>query len=102
MEAVLRQYESRSLTILGVNNGENFERGRRYLDDLGISLTAFAYDPEAAIVRKYAVQGMPTSYFIDADGVITRVFAGAISQRVMQSAVEEAIIGWGKVQAQPR
>jgi hypothetical protein len=46
-----------------------------------------------AIVRLYGLFGMPTSYFIDRDGVITRVHTGQISLNVMRSAVQEALTG---------
>jgi hypothetical protein len=59
--------------------------------------TAFAYDPQQAIVRRYGIYGMPTSYFVDAEGVITRVHSGQLSLRVMQSAVEEAIAGYASI-----
>jgi hypothetical protein len=44
---------------------------------------------------------MPTSYFVDGDGVITRVMSGALTPGTMRSGVEEAIIGWGRAQARP-
>jgi thiol-disulfide isomerase/thioredoxin len=102
MEVVLRRYEARNLVIIAVNNGETLRAGQRFLDELGVNLSAFAFDPGQDIVRRYAVQGMPTSYFVDAEGVITRVVTGALNERTMQSAVEEAIIGWGRVEAAPR
>jgi hypothetical protein len=34
---------------------------------------------------------MPTSYFIDRDGVVTRVFTGFITLDAMEQAVNEAI-----------
>lgn len=98
LEAAIGRYQARSLAIIGVNNGETYKNGRRFLDDVEVKLSAFAFDPEQDIVRRYAVQGMPTTYFLDSDGVITRVVMGALNERLLQSAVDEAIIGWGRVE----
>lgn len=99
LEAALRRYDYRGLAVIGVNNGESFRSATRFLEDVQVTLTAHAYDPAQGIVRRYAVQGMPTTYFIDAEGVITRVVAGALTRQGIETAVEEAIIGWGRVRA---
>ena len=100
MSAVLRLYEGR-LAVVGVNNGESYVTGKRFLDQVKADLTSFAYDPTGAVANKYAIDGMPTSYFIDADGVVTRVQQGPLTQGTMKDGVEEAIIGYGRVQARP-
>jgi thiol-disulfide isomerase/thioredoxin len=100
MSAVLRLYEGR-LSVIAVNNGESYQTGRRFLDQVKADLTSFAYDPAGVVARKYAIDGMPTSFFIDADGVVTRVTQGPLTQGTMKSGVEEAIIGYGRVQARP-
>jgi peroxiredoxin len=94
METTLRQYGERGLVVLAVNNGESFERGSAFISDLGVELTAFAYDPDSAIVSRFDVRGMPTSYFIDRDGVITRTLALQVSLKAMQTNVEEALAGY--------
>jgi hypothetical protein len=38
---------------------------------------------------------MPTSFFIDADGVITDVYALALNDAVMESAIGRAVAGYG-------
>ncbi|HEY7269088.1 MAG TPA: TlpA disulfide reductase family protein, partial [Dehalococcoidia bacterium] len=75
MSAVLRAYEGR-LSVIGVNNGESYQTGKRFLDQVKADLTSYAYDPAQAVANKYAIAGMPTSFFIDADGVVTRVMQG--------------------------
>jgi hypothetical protein len=59
-----------------------------------VKFSAFAYDPEADIVKRYGVFGMPTSYFIDRQGVITRVSTGQLNLRVMETAAQEALAGY--------
>jgi hypothetical protein len=72
LETVLRETPDEGLAVVAVNNGERFEPSLAYIDDIEVTLTAFAWDPTQAIVRLYDLQGMPTSYLIDAEGVITR------------------------------
>jgi thiol-disulfide isomerase/thioredoxin len=98
METRLQNHEASGLAIVAMNNGEDFVPAERFLRDLEVQLTAFGYDPESAVARRYELLGMPTSYFIDADGVITRVVAGALNERQMESAVQEVIRGYSPAQ----
>jgi thiol-disulfide isomerase/thioredoxin len=93
IQTIFEDHAADRLAVIGVNNGEAAAPAQRYLNDLDMRWTAFAYDPEQDIVKRYGIYGMPTSYFIDAEGVITRVHSGQLSLRVMQSAVREAIAG---------
>jgi thiol-disulfide isomerase/thioredoxin len=93
MEVLLRDHASDGLAIVAVNNGERIQTAERFLQRLDVKLTAYAYDPSAEIVQRYGVAGMPTSYFIDAEGIITGVYATALSPRLMAEAVAEAIAG---------
>jgi len=94
MDELLRDYSDEGLAIIAVNNGERFEPARKFMDeDMGVNLTALAYDPGQDIVRRYAVIGMPTSFFIDADGVITQVVRGELRRGDMQAAIDLTIAG---------
>lgn len=94
MEVVLHEHEADGLVVLGVNNGERLASAERFLERLDVELTAYAYDPAADIARRYSILGMPTSFFIDADGVITDVYATALSEDLMREAVAKAIAGY--------
>lgn len=93
IEVVLRDHEADGLAVIAVNNGERLQTAQRFLDRLDVEFTAFAYDPAASIVRRYEILGMPTSYFIDSQGVITGVYATALNQTLMRAAVQKAIDG---------
>jgi len=95
MEVKLREHEADGLVILGVNNGERIQTAQRFLNNLDVKLTAYAYDPDANVARRYSIVGMPTSFFIDAQGVITGVYAIALTEAAMEEAIMQAIAGHG-------
>ena len=83
------------VVFLLVNLAENFEQARSFIDDeVGTTLRT-AYDPtpdlraanpdvvfdrtQNLLTRTYRVRGMPTSFFIDAAGVIQSVRIGPLS-----------------------
>lgn len=97
MQTMLEKYSSSKLVVLAVNNGEAIAPAQRFIDRIEVQLSEFGYDPTAQVVKKYQVTGLPVSYFIDANGVITRVVAGELSFNVMESSVQEVIAGYRAV-----
>jgi thiol-disulfide isomerase/thioredoxin len=94
MDELLREYTDEGLAVIAVNNGERFEPARKFMDeDMGVNLTAIGYDPNQDVVSRYNVVGMPTSIFIDANGVITQVVRGELRRVDMQANIELAIKG---------
>lgn len=95
MQTMLEKYGAQGLVVLAVNNGESLTRAQSFIDNIEVQLSDYAYDPTAQIVRRYnATAGLPVSFFIDADGVITRAVAGELSFNVMESSVLEVIAGY--------
>ena len=93
IEGAVQTYAPQQLVAIGVNNGERYKIAQEFLDKIQARFTAFAYDAEASIAKRYGVQGMPTSYFIDAQGVITLVVLGPLTPPVMENGVKGAIAG---------
>jgi cytochrome c biogenesis protein CcmG/thiol:disulfide interchange protein DsbE len=93
IEAALQTYAPQQFAAVGVNNGEKYKIAQEFLTKIGAKFTAFAYDADAAIAKRYSVQGMPTSYFIDAKGVITLVVLGPLTPPVMENGVKGAVAG---------
>ncbi len=91
MGTLLRRHESEGLAIIAVNVAETYAPASRFLGQLEIQLTAFAYDPLGDVARRYGVHGLPTSYFIDPQGVIRRVVPGQMRLKDMESFLQEAL-----------
>ena len=86
IEVALRAHAADGFAVIAVNDGERIQAGQRFLTKLDVKLTAFAYDPAASIVQRYSVLGLPTSFFVDANGVITGVYASELSPKLIEQA----------------
>jgi thiol-disulfide isomerase/thioredoxin len=94
----LEQSRGDEVAVISVNRSQTVEKARDFLDKLprtdggtGVSFTVNGMDPDDTLFQEYHGLGMPTSYFIDPDGVITRIFTGFITLDVMEQAVNEAL-----------
>lgn len=74
------------LVIIGVNNTsvDQADNVPGFVDELGITFP-IVYDETGDVVKAYRVLGLPTSVFIDTDGVVIEVFTGPINKAYIQS-----------------
>ncbi len=54
---------------------------------------ATGYTDDAQVVRDYRLLTMPSTYFINADGEIARVYRGVIPEETLEELLEELIDG---------
>lgn len=83
MPDLIRIYEKnkdQNVVVLGVNvttEEKSIDNAILYMKEAGISFPV-VYDVEGEVTELYRIQGYPTSYFIDTNGVIQQKVLGAI------------------------
>ena len=93
--------------FLGVNQGESADTVARFLSEIGgpaggieDSTTAQAgsssefeivLDSSLEVGRRYNVQGLPLTYFIDAEGIIRGVWSGEMNSVILAERIAEIL-----------
>ena len=90
MQTVLDDHRADGFAIVAVNMGDTPARASRYLEDLLVDFDV-AMDPELEVAKRYRVVGLPTSVFIDRDGVVRRSYAGEMSLSMIETFVDEVL-----------
>ncbi len=98
--AALQEEFGDDLAIITVNRRETLDAAQTYFENLplldggsGISFTVDGMDPDDTLYDLYRAFAMPTSFFVDPDGVISIVGHGLISLDQMRTAVNGALDG---------
>lgn len=73
--------------VLAVNNGESAEAANRFAQLFNLPFPILL-DRDGAVARKYNVQGLPTSFFIDRAGIVRAANMGAMSRAYIQAQIE--------------
>ena len=94
IDEAARRYAADNVAVLAINRGERFAPANEWAEELGVDFTAFGYDPDQSVFQRYEGFGMPTSFFIDAQGVITEVIAGPLRESDLDFALEKTIAGY--------
>lgn len=75
LERISARYAGDGLVILALNQGENPDTVRAFVEEHDLTFT-IALDPREQIGRLYELQAYPTTFFIGRDGVIREVVSG--------------------------
>jgi cytochrome c biogenesis protein CcmG/thiol:disulfide interchange protein DsbE len=90
LEAFHSRYKDRGLAVLAVNMGNSRELVAAFAKGLHISYPVLR-DPELIAAKKYGVRAVPTTYFIDRNGVARKAVAGEINQDLFDKAVKDLL-----------
>ncbi len=66
------------LLIVGVDQAEEAAVVQRYVDELGLTFP-IPMDTDSAVADRFNVIGLPTTFFIDGDGVIQSIWSGEMN-----------------------
>ena len=69
------KYGNEGVSILAVNTQDNPDSALAYAKSDGLKFT-IPVDPRGQVSSLYNVRGLPTTYFIDKDGIITSIKIG--------------------------
>ena len=66
---------SGDLIVLAINTGESRSKVRRFVEENEISYPVLL-DTEGEVTQAYRIRGMPTSYYVDRNGIIRQIRVG--------------------------
>ena len=93
IERVYRSYKDLGLQVLAVNttNQDDVNAASAFVQDLALTFTV-PLDRTGSVSASYNLRGLPSSYFIDRQGVIRSVvIGGPMNEALIQSKVEQLL-----------
>jgi peroxiredoxin len=89
MQQVFEAYRDQGFTILAVDVQEDRSVVEPFAGELGLTFPVLL-DSRAEVSRSYRVRGLPTSYFVDQNGVIIGRELGAIDEEWIVNYLAQA------------
>lgn len=88
--AAYDRHRDEGLVVIGLNLQEGRDIVRPYAEDFGMEFP-IVIDRDGEMRDRYRLLGLPTTYFIDRDGVIRSVFTGPFVEEQQGTNVQDAI-----------
>ena len=90
LKAVYEEYREKGFEIVAVSIGEDPTELASFVQQNGMEFTVLT-DPQTSIIPLYQLRSVPTSYFLDEQGVVQQVYNGAIAQETLQGIVDQML-----------
>jgi peroxiredoxin len=87
LEAYYQQHQEDGFVVLAVNTQESPDTVAAFLGEHDFTFPVLL-DPDGEVMREYGVLGLPTSFFIDRDGVMRGVWIGQLSPARLKELVD--------------
>jgi thiol-disulfide isomerase/thioredoxin len=87
LENAFRNGEDDGLLVIGVNNGEEPEMVRAWVEEHGINFP-IVIDQFRELEALYQVRGFPTTVFIDREGQVRKRVEGIVSEETLERELE--------------
>ena len=75
-----KRFSEKGLVIVAVNLGESRSKVVQFMEDYGLSFDVLL-DTSRNVGQAYNIRGIPTTFFIDKDGIIKDIKIGAFSKK---------------------
>lgn len=88
MPAIQARYNHGDFAVLAVDFGETQAQVQGFIDEIGVDLP-IVLDADGSVQELYRVRGYPTTFFIDAQGVIRFFHIGEMSTEDIDSYLKQ-------------
>jgi len=94
LQSAYEKFGKDGFVVLAINmtQDDHLELIPLYLDELGLTFPVLLDSSGLASVSLYRVIGLPTSLFLDRDGIIREIFIGAIPLDLLEAKVENLLV----------
>lgn len=91
LQRMYEKYKDEGVVILGVNLGEKpIVRVENFTKRFGVTYPILL-DPELEIRDRYAVRSYPTTFFVDAKGIIREIKVGGMTEGFMETQIRKLL-----------
>ena len=80
IQEIYDEWSGKGLILLAINIGESSSKVEQFLQDHNLSLPVLL-DTGKVVARRYNIRGIPTTFFIDKDGIIQEKIIGAFPNK---------------------
>jgi peroxiredoxin len=83
IEAVYQRHKGKGLEVFAINAGQERPAVAAFISKLGVTYPVLL-DESASIAKRYGVVGLPTTYFVDAKGVVRGKVIGEADEAIFE------------------
>jgi len=80
IQEIYEEWSDKGLVVLAINIGESSSKAEEFMQSYNLSFTVLL-DTKQDVAQRYNITGIPTTFFIDKDGIIQDKVIGAFQNK---------------------
>jgi thiol-disulfide isomerase/thioredoxin len=88
--AAQKQYQDKGLVIIEINDSEAHERVAEFVKEFGMKMPV-VIDPIGEVMDSYKTQSLPSSFFIDRNGVVQVRWIGLMTPELLEQNLQRIL-----------
>lgn len=88
IQQIYENYKDKGFVVVGVNIGESKVTAKGFADRLGLTFPIVLDHDRSVTLDQYKIGPIPTSFFIDKQGVIRYVYTGPMSSSYIEKNIQ--------------
>ncbi len=90
IQKIHERYRDQGVVVIGIDLDETVEDVSDFVEKGGFTWT-FVIDPVGTVTREYRVDVIPSSFFIDGEGMIRSIAIGGMTEAMMEENLAKAM-----------
>lgn len=86
LEAAWQKYKDQGVVFIGVNSSDNNERATEFIDEYALTFLNGS-DLDGTVSDDYRIQGIPTTWFINGEGLLEKIVYGPLDLEGLDAAI---------------
>ena len=90
IQKVSQEYSAQEVAFLGVAVDDTERKAKEFMRNVGLTIPA-GLDRTGEIKDAFELYGMPTTFFIDKDGMVSYFHPGVVTEKLLKHEVEKLL-----------
>jgi peroxiredoxin len=93
IEAAYEKYQAQNLVVLGINvtTQDNLDDVKAFVKEYNLTFPILLDESGEVSEELFHLRGLPTSFFIDSEGILQRIHIGAIPKMNLETFIIEIL-----------
>ena len=90
LEKIAHEYKPKGVVFLGIAIDDTEEKMKNFIAKYGVTFPV-GLDKTAAIQKSFGLYGIPTTYFIDKEGIINYSHSGSVTEELLRHELDKLL-----------
>ncbi len=90
LEKIYQEYRRKGVTFVGVAVNDTETKAKGFIEKFGLTFPA-GLDKTGEIKDAYSLYGMPSTYFVDKEGIISYFHPGGVTERLLKHELDKLL-----------